>query len=156
MKKIIILFVFCINTSVYSQDVFSIGPMYHLNIGDKSFKSSFGLEVAYWNKDAFPYSVDFGLDFQKGKFRLYTEAQTGVGFAGVSLGPVIEFKKGSPVQVGLQTSAWANYILGVDFRFRFFKGPDYIAPGLYLKYPWILGNENINNSNSSNNYFDWD
>lgn len=154
MKKIIILLIFFTSTYAHAQDVFSIGPMYHLNIGDKSFKSSFGLEVAYWNIDDFPYSVDFGLDFQKGKFRLYTEAQTGVGFAGVSLGPVLEFKKNSPVQLGLQTSAWANYILGVDFRCRFFKGPDYISPGLYLKYPWIVGNDNINNS--GDNDFDWD
>jgi hypothetical protein len=130
--------------------------MYHLNIGDKSVKSSFGIEVAYWNMDNFPYSVDLGIDFQKGKCRIYTEAQTGVGFAGVSIGPVVEFKKNAHMQIGLQTSAWANYIIGLDFRYRFFKGPDYIAPGVYLKYPWVVSNENTNNGNSNHNDFDWD
>ena len=156
LKKIIFAVIFLSTSYCFSQEIISIGPMYHLNIGDKSLKSSFGLEVAYWNINNFPYSIDLGIDFQKGKFRVYSEAQTGVGFAGVSLGPVIEFKKNTPMLIGLQTSGWINYLIGVDFRYRFFKGPDYIVPGVYLKYPWLIGNKNTTEGSSNHNNYDWD
>lgn len=124
-----------------AQHVYTIGPMFHYNFGGGSKgQLSFGLEAAYWNVFEVPYGFDIGVDFEKGRFRLYTEAQTGIILGGVSVGPYLEFpKNGDPTRLGLQTSIWANAVLGVDLRARFSRGETRFAPGLYAKYPWTPG-----------------
>jgi hypothetical protein len=135
-----------------AQGVYTIGPMLHFNIGDKPMRTSFGIEFAYWNIDHTPYGFDVGFDCQKGKFRLYSEMQTGIGVMGMSSGPFIEFRKDALANLGLQGSVWANYILGMDLRFRFSKGQDYFAPGIYAKYLWMKGQDDDNH----HSYHDWD
>ncbi|MFL5728352.1 MAG: hypothetical protein ACJ75J_02590, partial [Cytophagaceae bacterium] len=139
-RKFLILFMLITPVSIaLAQEYYTIGPMLHFNIGDEKVRTSFGIEFAYWNYSNFPYSFDFGVDFQKYKTRIYTEMQTGAAATGVSAGPFMEFKKKSSVQVGLQSSVWLNYIIGVDLRGRWQKGQDYFAPGIYAKIPWEKG-----------------
>jgi hypothetical protein len=137
--KALICFVLLTNCPSVAQSVYTIGPMLHFNIGDRPVRTSFGIEFAYWNIDHTPYGFDLGFDCQKGKFRLYSEMQTGVGVAGMSAGPFLEFRNEKPVSLGMQGSIWANYIVGMDLRFRFSKGQDYFAPGFYAKYLWGKG-----------------
>jgi hypothetical protein len=139
----------------FAQEAFTIGPMVHFSIGNK-FRPAYGLEFSYWNFSHFPYSIDFGIDFEKSKFRIYSEAQTGIGITGISAGPCIEFKKESPIQLGLQGSFWVNYFLGIDFRFRYMRGKDYFAPGLYAKYPWLKGGSGNSSNSSHHHHYDWD
>lgn len=153
----VILFMLVLNVNkIQAQynEIFTLGPMLHLNIGGEKIRPSFGLEFAYWNYNDFPYSMDFGFDIQKGAFRIYTEAQTGLGLAGLSAGPYWEIKKAAPDKIGLQASVWGNYFLGGDLRFRFAKGETIFAPGIYAKLPWFKDPEHHESSNSS--WGDWD
>lgn len=151
MKKLylaVILLIAC--GALGAQPILSVGPMVHVNIDGEGYKVSYGLEFAYWNIENFPYSFDFGIEGQKGAFRIYSEAQTGIGFGGISLGPCLEFADKTRLQ--LQGSVWVNYILGGDLRFR--SGEHGVfAPGMYLKFPWVPGKES-NSSGSSD--FDFD
>jgi hypothetical protein len=154
--SIILLFIACTPKMLVAQELFTLGPMVHFNIGDK-FRPAYGLEFSYWNYEHFPYSIDVGMEFEKSKFRIYSEAQTGIALTGVSAGPFIEFEKQAPVQVGLQGTVWANYILGLDFRFRIMSGKNYFGPGIYAKYLWMKGGTNNNSSSGgSHHHFDWD
>lgn len=152
----IILFILVINVNkiqAQHNEIFTFGPMIHLNLGEK-IRPSIGLEFAYWNYNGFPYSIDFGFDIQKGAFRLYTEAQTGIGLAGISAGPFLEINKEASNKLGLQTSIWGNYYLGGDLRFRFAKGETVFAPGVYAKLPWFKDPEH--HESSSGGDWDWD
>lgn len=126
----------CLTTlPVQAQHVYTVGPMLHYNFGGNSKgQFSFGMEASYWNAFNFPYGMDLGVDFEKGRFRLYTEAQTGLIFGGISAGPYLELPKGAPAKLGLQTSVWANAFIGFDLRARFTRGETRIAPGIYAKY----------------------
>ena len=123
-RKLLVIVTLLITTvfQANAQEIISVGPMVHFNIGSGKIKTSYGLEIAYWNYRHFPYSVDFGVEYERSKFRVYSEAQTGIAITGISAGPFLEFKKGSPLQAGVQGSFWINYILGLDCRFRFMKG----------------------------------
>lgn len=130
--------------------VWMIGPMLHFNFSEKKMNTSFGIELAYWNYDKIPYSFDGGIEFAKGKFRVYSEAQTGIGFLGVSLGPVLEYQRAeSRWKVGAQGSVWANYFGGFDLRYRLVDGTSTISPGLYFKLPLGVGD-------SDGDWDDWD
>ncbi len=140
----------------YSQDVWTVGPMLHINFGDKQVKASFAIEAAYWNFYFIPYSLDAGIEFEKQKIRVYSEFQTGIGLAGGSIGPVFEFNtKEIIVKGGIQASLWANYFIGFDLRYRRIGGKEFIAPGVYAKLPVYFydkddpDGENRNNNNNS-------
>jgi hypothetical protein len=91
--------------SVRAQEVWTLGPMIHINFGgDEKISTSFSIEGAYWNLNNFYHSVDVGLEFDRGKFRIYSEAQTGIGLTGLSFGPVLEFHRGHGVHLGAQGS----------------------------------------------------
>lgn len=133
--------------------VWMLGPMIHFNFGNKTMHTSFGLELAYWNLDHFPYSFDGAIEFEKKKVRLYSEAQTGIGFLGVSLGPVMEFRSDeSNVKLGIQGSGWLNYFGGADIRFRSIGGDSFFSPGLYFKLPMVKGGD----SHSGSHHWHWD
>ena len=126
--------------SLQAQHVFTAGPMLHYNFGGGSKGHfSFGLEVAYWNVFELPYGFDFGIDFEKDRFRVYTEAQTGLYFGGLSAGPFVEFPKAQAPRLGLQSSIWVNAFIGLDIRARFLRAETRIAPGIYGKYRWTPG-----------------
>src|SRR5690349_7360633 len=128
-KIFFVSFLFLIVNSSFAQSIWTAGPMLHVNFGDKKIRASWGLEFAYWNFNNFPYSVDFCAEFEKKKFRLYAEAQTGIGVAGLSAGPVLEFNRlDSKTSLGFQTSVWANYYWGFDFRMRFINGRVFTCP----------------------------
>jgi hypothetical protein len=119
-RKIIIAALVMLKLNAFSQEVWTIGPMLHFNFGGEKRTTSFAIEAAYWNIKSFPYSLNFAIEFDKGKIRVYSEAQTGIGVTGISLGPVIEFNaRESKVRMGIQGTCWANYILGLDYRIRF-------------------------------------
>ena len=121
-------------------DVWMVGPMLHFNFCEKKMHTSFAIEVSYWNYEKFPYSFDGGIEFEKGKFRLYSEAQTGIAVLGLSLGPVLEHQKAeSRWKLGVQTSVWANYFGGVDLRYRNVGGTSAFSPGIYFKLPLGTG-----------------
>jgi len=121
------------------QGAFSIGPMLHLNIGEKPNRLSFGLEAAYWNLEKFPAGLNMGMEFQKGARRFYLEGQVGIGLAGLAFGPVFEKKKDDVIRLGLQTNIWANYFAGINLRWRRINDQKTFAPGIYAKYPFLFG-----------------
>ena len=142
-----------ISLDAFPQEIWTIGPMFHLNFGDKKRSVSFAIEAAYWNVKGFPHSVDFAIEFDKGKLRLYSEAQTGIGITGVSLGPVLEFNfRESKTRVGLQGSCWANYFLGLDYRIRFIDKKKFHCVGLYGKLPFSTSGLDTGGGDG----FDWD
>lgn len=134
-----ISFLLILKMSATAQEIWTIGPMLHVNFGGEKPTVSFAMEVAYWNIDNVPYSVDFGLEFdRKKKRRIYSELQTGIGVAGISVGPVFQFVKGQgDAKLGLQGTAWINYYVGLDYRMRFFRGEKARAVGTYLKIPVV-------------------
>lgn len=135
-----------------TRQVWMVGPMIHFNISEKKIHTSFGLEVAYWNYDHFPYSFDGGIEFEKQKIRLYSEGQTGLGFLGISLGPVTELRTSEKVlKFGFQGSGWANYFGGIDMRFRTLGGNKCFSPGVYFKIP--VG---YREPDGEHHHWDWD
>jgi hypothetical protein len=154
MQRFLILFLaITLTTNGYAQkaQVWMLGPMLHFNISEKKMHASFGIELAYWNYEHFPYSVDAGIDFEKKKIRLYSEGQAGIGLLGLSMGPVLEIRTDeSRILAGIQGSFWANYFGGFDLRFRKTGGKGVFAPGLYFKLPVGIGAE------SDGDYDDWD
>ncbi|PBQ34548.1 hypothetical protein CNR22_23110 [Sphingobacteriaceae bacterium] len=158
LTKPVLFFIFLFNTCLVSgQTIWSIGPMLHVNIGGEKVKVSYALELAYWNFSHFPYSVDFGMEFERKRIRLYSEAQTGIGVAGIAAGPVIEIQTDKPaVRFGFQGSVWANYYLGFDFRFRYIDKKKLYCPGIYVKAPFYARDENGEKikSSSSRSGFD--
>ncbi len=136
--------IFLFSASLISgQTIWTIGPMLHINIGGEKVKASYALEVAYWNFTHFPHSVDFAMEFERKRIRLYSEAQTGIGVAGIAAGPVIEFQTDKPaVRFGFQGSVWANYFLGFDFRLRYIDKKKLYCPGIYAKLPVYARDEN--------------
>lgn len=156
MRKFLLVSVLVISSisELFSQtkEVWMIGPMVHFNIGHKKYATSFGIEVSYWNYNSVPYSIDGGIEFERHRFRLYTEAQTGIGVAGFSLGPALEFRfDESKVLLGFQRSVWINYFAGVNLRWRTIGGATYFCPGLYGKLPFGFGE-----TSGSNDDHDWD
>lgn len=133
---VVAAFLTAANFNVSAQEVWTIGPMLHLNFGREKPTVSFAIEAAYWNVSNFPHSVDFGIEFDRKKTRrFYSELQTGIGIAGVSVGPVLQVGGGDGAKVGLQGTAWINYYIGVDYRMRFFRDQKHRAFGLYAKLP---------------------
>ncbi len=121
-------------------DVWMVGPMLHFNFSEKKMHTSFAIELSYWNYESFPYSIDGGIEFERGKFRFYSEAQTGIAVLGLSMGPVLERKKAeNSWKIGVQGSMWANYFGGVDLRYRNMGGISAFSPGIYFKLPLGTG-----------------
>jgi len=115
--------------------------MVHYNIGAEDNKFSFALEGSAWivNQDfPLPPSVDFGIEFERKKIRVYSELQTGA-LLGLSIGPVVEFSENQPT-FGFQTSVWASLLLGVDFRYRRINKSNYYNPGIFFKFPVLMDN----------------
>ena len=134
--SIITAFLFIANLNVLAQEVWTVGPMLHLNFGRGKPTVSFAIEAAYWNITNVPHSVDFGIEFDLRKTtRFYSELQTGIGFAGVSVGPVLQVGGGDGAKLGLQGTAWINYYVGLDYRMRFFRDQKHHSGGLYAKLP---------------------
>jgi hypothetical protein len=142
-----------VSKKAYSQVVWTVGPMLHINFGDKQVKASFAIEAAYWNFYFIPYSLDAGIEFEKQKIRVYSEFQTGIGLAGGSIGPVFEFNtKEINVKGGIQASLWANYFIGFDLRYRRIGGKEFIAPGVYAKLPvYFYDKDDPDGENRNNN-----
>jgi hypothetical protein len=151
----VFLLVTVFTTNVFCQkpQVWMLGPMLHFNLNQKKVHTSWGLELAYWNYAHVPYSFDGGIEFEKKKIRLYSEAQTGIGVLGISIGPVIEFRTdGHKPKLGMQGSVWANYFGGFDIRFRAIGENTYFSPGIYFKLPLVAGSE----SHGHHHHWDWD
>lgn len=155
--RLTLLLILLVNAAGRSQTILSAGPMLHVNFGGEKIRASWGFEVAWWNFSGFPYSIDVCPEFEKKKFRLYAEIQTGIGVAGISAGPVLEFQtEEKKIRAGVQTSIWANYYWGFDFRMRFIDHKTLICPGTYLKVPFNGRDENGERFESSGNNRDWD
>ncbi|MBI2967569.1 MAG: hypothetical protein HYY40_07125 [Bacteroidetes bacterium] len=159
MKKRILLPVifFCHAISFgQSNQAWMFGPMLHVNFGGGKIKPSFALEVSWWNYHGFPYSFDFAIELEKQKLRFYAEGQTGIGLAGLSAGPLVEYNSGDKTfSGGFQGSLWANYFFGIDVRMRGSGGQFFFCPGAYLKLPGAIFSPN--EDGDSNDWdFDWD
>ena len=158
-KKLLILLIFIFTLpqlQAQVREIWMFGPMMHVNFGGEKTRVSWALEFSYWNYQRFPYSFDFAFEFERGKMRLYSEAQTGFGFGGIAAGPVFEF--GSNVnkpRIGFQGSIWGNYFLGFDIRTRRIGGETFFSPGTYLKYPTAVFTKEFHEGNSSSDW-DWD
>jgi hypothetical protein len=152
--SVILFFTVC--PHLLSQEIWMFGPMLHINFGGEKVRPSFGFELSYWNYKGVPYSLDGGFEFEKKKFRIYTEAQTGLGLIGASAGPVLQFNSEEhAIQGGFQGSLWANYFWGFDLRFRIAGNNFYVSPGTYAKLP--LGYSGDEEENISfHHHHDWD
>ena len=127
---------FIVTLNALAQEIWTFGPMLHVNFGRGKPTVSFAIEAAYWNVRGVPHSVDFGIEFDRRKTtRFYSELQTGIGIAGVSVGPVFQVGGGDGARLGLQGTAWINYYIGVDYRMRFFRGQKHRSVGIYAKLP---------------------
>ncbi|MBI5541011.1 MAG: hypothetical protein HY951_13180 [Bacteroidia bacterium] len=157
MKKLFFLaFLLIVTAKVgFSQKVWTIGPMFHVNFGGEKIRGSFALEVAYWNLEHFPYSFDGGIEFESKKIRFYSEIQTGILVAGLSVGPLLQINtnEGS-AHFGIQTSVWANYFIGFDYRKRWVNKEKLNCFGVYAKLP--VAHSGFSESNSNSNYDSWD
>jgi hypothetical protein len=153
----LLLIIFLIFGNYYrAQTIWTVGPMLHVNFGGEKVRASWALEFAYWNFSHFPYSIDFATEFEKKKIRLYGELQTGIGIAGTSIGPVVEFQTDKPAtKLGLQMSIWGNYYWGFDVRYRYIDKKSFLCPGTYLKGGFAARDENGNKikSSSSSSHF---
>lgn len=153
---IVTAFLFIVNLNALAQEVWTIGPMLHLNFGRGKPTVSFAIEAAYWNISNFPHSVDFGIEFDRRKTtRFYSELQTGIGVAGVSVGPVLQLGGGDGAKLGLQGTAWINYYIGVDYRMRFFRDQKHHSGGIYAKLP--VATSGLDDGDGSGDSWDgWD
>ena len=130
-----LLFLLLLNKA-NAQDAVSVGPMVHFNFGDKKPRVSWGVEAAvWWLEGERPISANLGFDRRAGSTIIYSQAQTGILIAGLSLGPFIELRKEEKPLVGLQTDFWANYFAGVNYRTRVGGGGFRHALGGYAKLP---------------------
>lgn len=137
------------------QSVWTIGPMFHYNFGGEKRHFSFAIETAYWNIKNFPYSIDGGIEFGKKRVRLYSEVQTGIGVTGIAAGPVLEINKAErKVRLGIQSSVWLNYFIGLDYRYRRIDKTNFYCVGTYGKIPFATKDWNSGSSNGGD--FDWD
>jgi hypothetical protein len=152
--KLLLILILLAISNVNAQDVFSVGPAFHYNFGDKKPKVSWGVEASLWWFEDYkvPFSANLGIDRRKGSTILYTQAQTGLAVIGISAGPYIEFKKEEPTVLGLQTDYWVNYYTGLNYRVRYTKGAPQKAIGLYLKVPIGVGLEDDGDDSD----WDWD
>jgi|GEM_PF-1516726 hypothetical protein len=151
-RILITVFLLAFSLNLSAQTIWTVGPMLHVNFGGGQKKSvSFALEAAFWNVDSWPYSVDFGIEFDRKKTRLYSEFQTGIGVAGISGGPVFQFGKDSGAKLGLQMTTWVNYYLGLDYRIIFLRNEKRMAVGTYVKVPIATSG-----LESSGGHSDWD
>jgi hypothetical protein len=157
MKRIILfifLLVFSFGFKAVGQMVWTIGPMLHYNFGGEKRHFSFAMELAYWNIKNVPYSIDGGIEFSKKRLRFYGELQTGIGFTGISCGPVLEINKVErKVHLGFQSTFWLNYFIGLDYRYRRIDKTNFACVGTYAKLP--LATKDMESS-SGGNYHDWD
>ncbi len=157
MRRKIILIIICflsLNLKTIGQSIWTIGPMIHYNFGGEKRHFSWAIEVAYWNIKNIPISIDGGVEFSKKRIRLYSEAQTGIGVTGLSIGPVLEINKiERKVHLGIQTTFWLNYYIGLDYRYRRIDKTNFNCVGTYGKIPFAT--KDMKSSNS-NNYHDWD
>ncbi len=148
MLKIKILFFLFLSNLIFSQSklnpFFFVGPMIHYNINAEKNKFSYALEGSAWivNQNfPIPPSIDFGIEFERKKIRVYSELQSG-SLLGLSVGPVIEFSEKDPV-FGFQTSIWASLLLGADFRYRRINKTNFYSPGMFFKIPIFLNNSSF-------------
>ncbi len=154
IKLLTILVVLISHFKYISQSVWTAGPMLHYSFGGEKRHFSFAFEVAYWNFKNVPYSFDGGIEFSKKRTCLYCEAQTGIGFTGVSAGPVIEYNKEErKLRAGYQATFWMNYFLGFDYRYRRIDKTHFNCIGTYGKLP--VATKDMKSSNG-NNYHSWD
>ena len=152
---IIITFLFFVNWNAQAQEIWTAGPMLHVNFGRGKPTVSFAIEVAYWNVTKFPHSVDFGIEFDRRKTtRFYSELQTGIGVTGVSAGPVLQVGGGDGAKLGLQGTGWINYYIGLDYRMRFFRGQKHHSAGFYAKLP--VATTGLDDGHSGDSFDDWD
>lgn len=107
----------------------TLGPMLHFQIGGKK-EWTFAIEAAYWDNPFLGF--DLGLEFGKQRIILYSEVQAGLLLTGVSTGPYINLASGNR-RLGWQFTAWANYGLGVDYRWRSHPVENEHFWGLYIK-----------------------
>jgi hypothetical protein len=157
VKLLITSFLFMLYLGAKAQEIWTIGPMLNVNFGGEKRSFSFAIEAAYWNISSFPHSIDFGIEFDRRKTRLYSEFQTGIGVAGISAGPVFQFGKDGGAKLGLQTTAWINYYLGLDLRMRFLKDEKIKSIGTYLKLPFATSGLDTDDDSDWGGDFDgWD
>lgn len=139
----------------FSQEIWTIGPMLHMTLGGKNRTKTFSIETSYWNINKFIYSVDFAVEFGRGRILLYSEAQTGIGFTGVSMGPVVEFNfRENKTRLGVQGSCWLNYLIGVDYRLRFIDDQKLHFVGMYAKVP--IATSGLDDEGGTTSWDDWD
>ena len=158
-KKILIVLALLCGFSITSksQIVYTIGPMIHLNFGGEHLKVSYAVECSYWNLKNIYYGIDGGIEFEKNAIRLYSELQTGFGLAGISAGPVLELNTiKSKFYLGFQSTIWANFFVGIDYRKRWINSMNYNCAGLYFKFPYKSTGFSSSSTTNNQHYDDWD
>ncbi len=157
-KKIVVISLFFfIFFNCFSQQIWTIGPMVHYNFNNGKNHFSYALECSFWNLEHFFYSIDGGIEFESKKIRIYSELQTGILVAGISLGPLLEINTNeNKTHFGIQSSIWANYLIGVDYRMRWVNKEKSNCIGLYFKLPIADSGFSSSSRSSHHHYSDWD
>jgi hypothetical protein len=136
-KKICLLILLMIGSNAYSQ-VILLGPTIHYNFGGGSKSFSWGIEASSWisvikGPDSPPIGLDLGVEFERGKLRLYSELESGMMFGG-SVGYAHEFTADGNTG-GLQCSMWLAVFGGIEWRYRRMNKQNYFVTGGFLKLP---------------------
>ena len=160
-KKLFLILLFFVTSLnlIFSQQIWTIGPMVHFNFGVEKPTVSYGIEGAYWNFDHFFHSVDAGIEFERSKIRIYSELQTGIVLAGIGCGPLLEINTSErSAHMGVQGSLWLNCFLGFDCRLRKVGNNNSIGCfGLYGKVPFTSnGIYNSDEYHHHHHHHDWD
>ncbi len=121
---ILLLWLCCISTAGEIRHYITFGPRISISYGN-SWDVNFGFETSYWTYKHWEYgfgrgvSVNFGVDYYlKSRVDIYSELQTGLGFAGISLGGFKTVYGDNPGW-GLQSTVWGLYFVGGDYRFKY-------------------------------------
>jgi hypothetical protein len=141
LKLLTLVLTTCLKLS-YSQEAWLIGPMVHINFGGEKTHVSYAVECSVWDAQHPFYGADAGIEFERNRVRIYSELQAGLLLTGVSAGPVLEINTlKNTAHLGFQSSVWANYFVGVDYRKRWIDHTTYNCVGFYTKVPLSLGND---------------
>ena len=140
MKLVTTIF-FLLMMKASANEAFTFGPIINFHLSS-FLDNSYGVEGAYWRNitgSRLPWGFDFGMETSQNNYSVYSELQIGLGFYGLSVGPVYENTYANPSagSLSLQASVWLNAFIGTAYRYKaskYYKQPH--ALSIYYKELW--------------------
>lgn len=122
----------------------TIGPMFHLNFSDKTTDFTWGIEAAYYVRNAeqtadpIYLGVNLGFEVLDARTIAYSQAsfhRYAAAF-GAALGPAWTIDRKAPPEWGVQADAWLCVFGGFNNRIRVSKSTEWnYSPGVFVKAP---------------------